>query len=1255
VGQPTAVKDWNGQETTTTYDALGQVKTVTDAKHGVVRYEYYSNGLLKEVVDERRGTDKIAKTKQEYDALGRAVKVTDAEQNITLTKYDAAGQVIATRDERGYWQSFERNLLGQVVAQYACQEVNAEPETCTKQLLVKRNIDAFDNTLEEWNAENKEVARHEYDSRNLVVKTTHCNDAGCDSGDLPTILYTYDDAGNLHVRTDEDGGTTTYAYDEENRPKTATFTRSGYTEVRSFEYDPQGLVTKKTSPKHQAAGLGEQSFYDALGRLVVVQDEANLKTAYAYDKNDNPRFAYTARTSASAGQTVTAFREATASAPSADIAKTEYEYDELNRKRFERQHRLKGGPLSTEWIYDGAGNVVVITDPSGQSFIYDYDKLGQRKHGIYSSPRGEELLSLARLDYAYDPNGNVESVVETKKLGAVTKTDSLSGVYDHLDRLTKATKQLADAGDAVAVGYEYWPTGTLKRVTSPSGSVSYEYDVRSRLKKAIVPSEGETVEAETVYAYHPVQGYLDTIAYANGATAKYAYHPSRQVRSIEHRKDATAEGLLAKIEYTYDANGNRLSQQETLRENNADVVETTVYQYDAVDRMRQYGITDGSGLSQTSYTFEGYNRKTEEIVGASATTKTYSYDELNHLMNIAVVDAQGSYEVGYTYDNNGNTLTRTNSRDANESQTYAYDVKDQLVKVTNGAGAVLGRYDYDFNGLRVRERETDRENVDTYYNGSSVIEERKADDGTLLAHYRYGDRLLSLATPSRPVQFYHHDALGTVVALSSPKGAIEKTYRVNPFGGIRRETGESLNKRVFTGHVNDSSTGLVYMKARYYDPEAGRFLTQDSYLGQAGEPPSLNRYLYAYGNPGTWVDPTGHQSARQSLVELYNEGEEQGGVIGTGKQILAGAGHLGWLVSNFVSGGSLEQSEEAIEQEEAGLITMEERDRLTRDALGKAAGALAVTVATGGLGRLAAGVGGMAVRSGLSQVGGKIVGGMVSGAVGGALYQGTHDVVAGELSSAAQWASSIGVGAAFGFALPALGAGAKRIAQTKVAQAVASSLRAKGTQLGAALGKATGNASRVTREALRGGSDFVKKKLGIGAEGLGGATATKSWLSRLKQRAADFEQRRPGVREGGFVRNPLAKEGGRAAAKGVVNPADLRWCQTTAGGRGRAAEIRASMAARGWDGPPIDVVRTADGLVTVDHTRAAVALEQEITQVPVRIHAPGEALPADMLTRPWNRAGGTASTWGEAVALRGAGQSPPIGPTGTPTPPRLPK
>jgi RHS repeat-associated protein len=118
-----------------------------------------------------------------------------------------------------------------------------------------------------------------------------------------------------------------------------------------------------------------------------------------------------------------------------------------------------------------------------------------------------------------------------------------------------------------------------------------------------------------------------------------------------------------------------------------------------------------------------------------------------------------------------------------------------------------------------------------------------------------------------------------------------------------------------------------------------------------------------------------------------------------------------------------------------------------------------------------------------------------------------------------------------------------------------------------------------------------------------------------------------------------------------VSPSTLRYTQRTAGGAGRADTLRQSMRANGWNGPPIDVVETPQGLVTVDHSRAAVAQELGIQRVPVRVHMPNEPLPPEML----GRFGPGVRTWGEAAAQRAAGQRPPLPPTGTSTPPRLPK
>ena len=65
-------------------------------------------------------------------------------------------------------------------------------------------------------------------------------------------------------------------------------------------------------------------------------------------------------------------------------------------------------------------------------------------------------------------------------------------------------------------------------------------------------------------------------------------------------------------------------------------------------------------------------------------------------------------------------------------------------------------------------------------------------------------------------------------------------------------------KQLFTGEQRDPETGMYYLRARYYDPEIGRFITRDTWPGDQQRPMSLNKYMYAEGNPVVFVDPSGH-------------------------------------------------------------------------------------------------------------------------------------------------------------------------------------------------------------------------------------------------------------------------------------------------------------------------------------------------------------------------------------------------------------
>jgi len=102
-------------------------------------------------------------------------------------------------------------------------------------------------------------------------------------------------------------------------------------------------------------------------------------------------------------------------------------------------------------------------------------------------------------------------------------------------------------------------------------------------------------------------------------------------------------------------------------------------------------------------------------------------------------------------------------------------------------------------------------------------------------------------------------------------------YEYDEFGN-QTVTGDTgfLNDVTFTGAIADS-TGLYYMNARFYNPNTGRFLTQDSYMGNAYEPWSQHLYSYTGNNPVNFIDPTGHNAEKLNLFIKNEEDKEAGG------------------------------------------------------------------------------------------------------------------------------------------------------------------------------------------------------------------------------------------------------------------------------------------------------------------------------------------------------------------------------------------
>jgi RHS repeat-associated protein len=547
------------------------------------------------------------------------------------------------------------------------------------------------------------------------------------------------------------------------------------------------------------------------------------------------------------------------------------------------------GDLTTDRDYDENGNETLLKDPKGQTVTSTYDELNRLKTKTYAfapGPSTPPWRHTTGMVYGYDENNNLRTVDETVASGTdppTTEVLTTTRDYDDLDRLKSETTPLPDAPStgprARTVNYTYFQNGTRKTVTDPANLItSYSYDAQNRLETAT------TAAGTTTYKYWPDDLLRDvTYPEPNNVKASYSYDKADRLLSVVNSGPA---GLVSSFEYqgtdpatgqpvSYDPNGNRLIQVEK----NGGLTETTTYSYDDLNRLKTVTYPADASFPQgrkVTYGYDSVGNRTSETTTNAATgspieSKTASFDALNRLARVTHSDP--SQTVAFDYDKNGNQTKKTVGPDTPSPivTEYRYDVRDKLVEVAQPGGSTPARFQYDFEGrrsLKVGEGLAG-DNVRQYvYDQTSLLLEYDAA-GSQVAKYEYGsDRLISLFRRDEPRRYFSFDGLRSVTNLTADDGSTVASYHLDAWGQYRRpeELEASKNRWGFTGYYFDPETSLLFAKARYFDPNLGRFLSQDSFLGNPDEPPSLHRYFYAYANPTRFVDPTGHQSA-----DLANE------------------------------------------------------------------------------------------------------------------------------------------------------------------------------------------------------------------------------------------------------------------------------------------------------------------------------------------------------------------------------------------------
>lgn len=803
--------DANGNKTLMAYNVNGMCSRMkTDVSDKSIRYEedrtvfidyttptnlysYYRWDEKGRAV-ERAGACCGSEGRLEYDNDDNLVRVTDANGNVTSYTYDERGNMLSLTDALGNTERYTYDTFNQVTSM---QDKNGNTFQFTYDN--KGNMTAFNGPLDIGTAYtyneygwpltvtdgNGNVTVNEYNADGTLRRVTDAagytvsfgyNQYGQNTSATDalgnTVTYAYNKNGQLTIQTDPLGNTSTLSYDKMGnvvRVKNAKNQISAYTYdaeynmltitdpkggVVSFTYDGKGNMTSVTDP----LGNTERFVYDWKGNLLSETNAEGETTTYEYDVNGNRTALFQ---------------------PNGNVI--QFFYD-----RMDRPVQLSDNiGLIAKFTYDANGNSLSVTDAEGNVTTGTYDALNRPTSIAY--PSGTSIVC------EYDANSNItkvtlpngsdisytyssrnEKLTETDALGATTKFE-----YDGNGNLVKAT----DAkGNATAYTYDMLDRNTA--ITFADGlSMQYAYDELGR-----ITTSKDRAGRETRYAYDAL-GNLLSRTYADGTSDRYTYDAMSQMLTAVN-KDAT-------VSFTYDKAGRILS--ETLAPQGGSQG-TTAYSYDLAANKRTitypHGmrveqrlnarsliasiLQDGNEVVRMDYNSQGM--KTRQTY-ANGIATDYGYNENGWITSIKAAkgNAEGQQPslimgLELVYDAMGNITQQRNLSDNERTETYEYDLANQLTSFLRGS-KVSKSYEFDKVGNRIKTLENgtathytaNNVNALTAVSGGQNIAPKYDDNGNLVSDgqhtysYDLGNR--EVGVDGQPTSVY--DALGRRIVKGS--------------------------------------------------------------------------------------------------------------------------------------------------------------------------------------------------------------------------------------------------------------------------------------------------------------------------------------------------------------------------------------------------------------------------------------------------------------------------------------------------------
>ncbi|MBI2781170.1 MAG: RHS repeat protein [Chloroflexi bacterium] len=781
-----------------------------------------------------------------FDAAGRAQASRDPAGTITRTFYDASGRTSSVVGNC-------TNTGATVPASGWESCAGTGTHDATWNVTTTSTYDATGNRDTETEA-NGRATKYVYDAANRVIERIENSTAGSPTADQNLSTFTeYDAAGRVAAVRAPTANRTTF-----------TVTSYGYDNAGRVRAELRNCTVSGTTPPANPDWRGCRptwnsgtSSWDILG----TQDaDTNLLTTYTYDDRGNRTSMKTPSPSDSVSGTATvttsyAYDSANrlcrvleaattdlqsladpcstaVSGTATSNVSTRYTYDPAGNLA----SMIDGRGNTTGYAYDAAGRMTGLTDALSNTLAWSYDALGRRIGQTNRSTgsvtwtydaAGRMLTraatSVATVTYTYDLNGN--------RLTADDGSAVITTTYDRLNRPTQVTV----AGDSAATT-TYTYSFTSPTWTDASGSYSATIDAFGRETGLLDPIHGATSWTSAYRA----DGQQASLATPNGNTTAWTYDDAGRPTGSA----TTAAGPVTRASYTYTYNraGQRLSEASSIT---GDPTNGTVtFAYDALGRLTGYS---GTPITSQAYAWDKVPNRTSKQVGAGPAV-TMTYDNANRPASDSAgnsytndLDGRLTGQIGQTlvWDALGRlTQVKDPITQANIS-TYTYDALDRLLTVSNGAG--LTRFRYVGATTQIAQAR-DLTNTVLYNVGTSWAGGARMDFGPGGANQR----------------FYGVNGHGDLTWTASSTGAVSATLRSDPWGTPGTSSGGSLPAFRFQSSWYDTSSTLSWVVTRWYAPALGRFVSEDSLLGEVDAPASRHLYAYGLGEPvGRW-DPDGH-------------------------------------------------------------------------------------------------------------------------------------------------------------------------------------------------------------------------------------------------------------------------------------------------------------------------------------------------------------------------------------------------------------